>query len=119
MQNVGVDIVEIPRIEAALARWGERFLFHVYTPAEITFCRGRVPELAARFAGKEAVSKALGTGRRGVSWREMEILSEESGKPFVQLHGRAQSRADTLQLTSFAISLSHTADLAIAFVVAS
>lgn len=118
MQSVGVDIIEISRIRGALSRWGERFLLRVYTPAEIVFCRGRVPELAVRFAGKEAVAKALGTGMRGVAWREIEILPDELGKPTVMLHGRARLRAVGLNLNDFAISLSHSNDFGIAFVVA-
>lgn len=119
MHSVGVDIVEIARIRETFARWGDRFLKRVYTPAEVERCRGRVPELAARFAGKEAISKALGTGMRGVAWREMEILNDRRGKPYVRLHGRAAVRAAELGLTEFAISLTHERDFAVAFVVAS
>ena len=71
---VGVDTVEIPRVQRVLERHGERFLKRVYTPVEVAFCRGRVPELAARFAAKEAVMKCLGTGVRGVAWKEIEVL---------------------------------------------
>lgn len=117
MHTVGVDIVEIHRIQAALDRWGERFLQRVYTEREIKFCRGRSPELAARFAGKEAVMKALGTGVRGVGWRDVEILPMRGGKPLVFLHGRALLRAKALGLADFAISLSHSRDYAIASVV--
>lgn len=118
MLSTGIDIIEIPRIERALQRWGDRFLERVYTPAEIAFCRGRVSELAARFAGKEAISKALGTGLVGISWREMEILPDGRGKPLVTLHGRALARAEALGLREFAISLSHACEYAIASVVA-
>lgn len=117
--SVGVDIVEIGRIERAIQRWRERFLERVYTPAELALCRGRAPELAARFAAKEAISKALGTGMRGIGWREMEILSNGRGKPLIKLYDRAQKRAQELGLTDFAISLSHSREFAIAFVVAS
>lgn len=106
-------------MEEALARFGERLLARVYTDAEIQFCRGRVPELAARFAGKEAISKALGTGLRGIAWREMEILPDMRGKPLVVLHGRALQRAKAIGLTDFDISLSHTHEHAIAMVIAS
>ena len=119
MLSVGVDITEIGRITRALDRWGDRFLGRVYTEDEIAYCRGRVPELAARFAAKEAVSKALGTGLVGVSWREMEILADRRGKPCVVLHGRAQDRANALGLTDWAVSLTHSDDNAIAMVVAS
>ena len=118
MQSVGVDAVEISRVGALIGRYGERFLRRVYTAAEIERSRGRVPELAARFAGKEAVSKALGTGLRGIAWREIEVLSDWRGKPLVHLHGKAARRAEDLGLTTFAISLTHSRELAIAFVVA-
>jgi len=116
--SVGVDIIEIERIEAALRRHGERFLQRVYTPTEQAHCQGRVPELAARFAAKEAVSKALGTGIRGIAWQEMEILCDERGKPLLHLHGRAKARAEELGLSEFAISLSHSRDYAVALVMA-
>jgi holo-[acyl-carrier protein] synthase len=117
MLSVGVDIIEIERVGQAISRWGERFLNKVYTDAELAFCRGRLPELAVRFAGKEAISKALGTGLNGVSWREMEVLADRRGKPLVTLHGRAAARASELGLTEFAISLSHSQDYAVAMVV--
>ena len=118
MLSVGVDIIEIPRIARALTRFGDRFLHRVYTVSEIGFCRGRVPELAARFAAKEAISKALGTGLVGISWSEMEILADRRGKPIVRLHGRAEKRAHDIGLESWAVSLSHSDDHAIAMVVA-
>jgi holo-[acyl-carrier protein] synthase len=116
MLSVGVDIVEIERIGRAITRWNGRFLERIYTRAELSLCRGRVPELAVRFAGKEATSKALGTGLFGVSWREMEILADVRGKPLVRLHGRAAQRAAALGLSEFAISLSHSREYAVAFV---
>jgi holo-[acyl-carrier protein] synthase len=116
--SVGVDIIEIERIEVVLRRHGERFLQRVYTPKEQAYCRGRVPELAVRFAAKEAVSKALGTGLRGIAWKEMEILGDERGKPLVHLHGRARARAEELGLFEFAVSLSHSREYAVAFVMA-
>jgi holo-[acyl-carrier protein] synthase len=118
MLSVGVDIIEIARVARAVERWGERFLRHVYTPAEAAFCRGRAPELAARFAAKEAVSKALGTGIFGISWGEIEVLPDRRGKPLVTLYGRARARAEALGLREWAISLSHSDDSALAFVVA-
>ena len=116
--STGIDIIEIHRIARALDRWGDRFQERVYTPAEIVFCRGRVSDLAVRFAGKEAISKALGTGLIGISWREMEILPDRLGKPLVILHGRALTRAQTIGLSQFAISLSHSQEYAVASVVA-
>ena len=118
MTSVGVDIVEIERVAAVIARWQERFLARVYTEAEQRYCRGRIAELAARFAGKEAITKALGTGIVGLAWREMEILPDPRGKPLVTLHGRASRRAAEIGLTHFAISLSHSREYAVAMVVA-
>ena len=117
MTAVGVDIIEIERVEAALAKFGERFLGRVYTQLEAAFCRGRVSELAARFAAKEAVMKALGTGAHGVAWREIEVLPNHRGKPLVYLHGRAASRAEKIGLRSLDISMSHSREYAVAFVV--
>src|SRR3972149_4679796 len=87
----GVDIVEIERVAVAVGKFGDRFLRRVYTPLEVAFCAGRVQELAARFAAKEAVMKALGTGARGLAWREVEILPNRRGKPLIYLYGRARA----------------------------
>jgi holo-[acyl-carrier protein] synthase len=115
---VGTDIIEIARIERALADFGERFLNRVYTERERDRYRHRVSELAARFAAKEATSKALGTGIRGIRWREMEILPNRRGKPVLILHGQAEQRARLLGLTDFSVSLTHSRTDAMAFVVA-
>jgi phosphopantetheine--protein transferase-like protein len=120
---VGVDLIEIPRVERALKRYGERFLRRVFTPAEVIYSRGRGPELATRFAAKEAVAKALGVGMRilapdGVEWHEVEILGDWRGRPEVYLHGGAARRAAQLGLTRWAVSLSHEREYAIAVVVA-
>ena len=117
MYHLGVDIVEIERIQRSVTRYGERFLSRVYTDAELELCRNHVPELAVRFAGKEAVMKALGTGRRGVSWRDVEILRNKRNAPLVYLHGRARTRARKLGIAEIAISLSHSRDYAIASVI--
>lgn len=117
--TVGVDIAEVTRIARLVEEHGERFLNRVYTDGEIGYCRGRLPELAARFAAKEAVLKALGTGLQGIGWHEIEVLPDALGKPVVRLSGRAQARARALGLAHFAISLSHTREYAVAFVVAS
>ena len=114
---VGIDMIEIPRVQAVLDRHPDRFLRRVYTPEEVAFCRGRVPELAARFAAKEAVMKALGTGARGVAWREIEVLPNRRGKPLVYLYGRAQKRAERIGLRDLDVSLSHEREFAIASVV--
>lgn len=117
MKYVGVDIVEIARIDRAVARWGERFLRRVYTEPELGSYRGKSSSLAARFAGKEAVVKSLGAQTRGIGWRDIEILSDPDGRPLVCLYGRAREQADLLGLERFAISLSHSREYAVAFVV--
>jgi len=116
MPHIGIDIIEIDRIEKAIARWGESFLHRVYTTPEIKLYQKKPSSLAARFAGKEAVIKALGTQAKGINWKEIEILSDPSGKPFVHLYGRAQNQADNLGLDNLAISLSHSKEYAIACV---
>ncbi len=117
MHTVGIDIIEIGRVQETIARFGDRFLHRIYTEREILFCRGRVPELAARFAAKEAVMKALGTGVRGVGWRDIEVLPMRGGKPLVFLSGRARARAEAMGLGELAISLTHSDEFAIASVV--
>ena len=117
MHYIGIDIIEIARIEKAIARWGERFLHRVYTEPELRLCRKKPSRLAGRFAGKEAIMKALGTGIKGISWREIEILAEPGGKPVVNLYGKAQAKAEGLGLDKLAISLSDSKEYAIAFVV--
>ena len=115
----GIDIVELERVAAALERHGQRFIDRIYTPIEAAICRGRPHELAARFAAKEAVMKALGTGARGVAWREIEVLLNRRGKPLVYLHGQARERANEIGLDGLDLSMSHSRQHAIAFVVAS
>ncbi len=117
MHYIGVDIIEIARIERAVARWGESFLHRIYTDSELKLYYKKPSSLAARFAGKEAVIKAFGTQTKGISWREIEILSDPSGKPSVHLYGKAQRQANNLGLDKLAISLSHSKEHAIAFVV--
>ena len=118
MLTTGVDIIEIPRIKQTFDRYGERFLKRVFTPDEITYCRGRAPNLAGRFAAKEATMKALGTGVRGVSWKDIEVIRAESGAPSVKLHGRAKARAERLQVVEISLSISHSREFAVAVVVA-
>ena len=123
MLTTGVDIIYIPRVERAIKEFGTRFLERVYTPLERLYCRERIPELAVRFAAKEAVSKALGVGMRilsrdGIQWHEAEIVGDLRGKPLVRLHGWAAQRADELELKEWSVSLSHEREYAVAFVVA-
>jgi holo-[acyl-carrier protein] synthase len=115
---VGIDIIEIARIQRTYDDFGERFLNRVYTERERERYRGRINELAARFAAKEATSKALGTGIVGIRWREMEVLPNRRGKPILILHGQAAERARNLGLTDFSVSLTHSRTDAMAFVVA-
>jgi holo-[acyl-carrier protein] synthase len=117
----GIDLVEIRRIHESVRRFGERFLNRVFTPAEQAYClrkRSSAESLAARFAAKEAGAKALGTGiSHGVTWLEIEVTREPGGRPVLQFHGRAAAMASHLRVTHCALSLTHTADLAMASVV--
>ncbi len=117
--ETGIDAIEPARIAAALARYGERFLGRIFTPAERALCRERVNSLAARFAAKEAVAKVLGTGLGTIAWREIEILANERGRPVLVLHGAAAARATQLGLWHWSVSLTHLTGLALAMVVAS
>jgi holo-[acyl-carrier protein] synthase len=117
--EVGIDAIEIERIAGVLARHGDRFLKRVYSERERERYGKRIPELAARFAAKEATMKALGTGIRGVRWRDIEVLPNRRGKPILVLHETAARRAQLLGLTHFAVSLTHTRGDALAIVVAS
>jgi holo-[acyl-carrier protein] synthase len=116
MHCIGIDIIEIARIEKAITRWGEGFLRRVYTDLELRLYRKKPSSLAVRFAAKEAVIKALGKPAGGVRLREIEILSEPSGKPLVNLYGKTQNQASGLGLDRFAISLSHSREYAVALV---
>ena len=117
MLTTGIDIIEISRVRGVLERYGQRFLDRIFTPAEIAYCRERAPNLAARFAAKEATMKALGPGVRGVGWKDIEVVRHESGAPSIELHGRAKQRAQRLGVQEVAISLSHSKDYAVASVV--
>ena len=117
MLVTGVDIVEIARVRKVYERYGERFLRRIYTEGEIAYCRGRAPQLASRFAAKEAVMKALGTGVRGVRWRDIEVVRRRGQAPSVRLHGTALRRARRIGLDHLALALSHSQEYAVAFVV--
>ena len=118
MLSSGVDIIEISRVRRVLESYGQRFLDRVYTSGEIAYCRGRAANLAARFAAKEATMKALGTGVRGVGWKDIEVVRQESGAPAIELHGRGESRAQRLGVLQIALSISHSREYAVAVVVA-
>lgn len=116
--RTGVDLVEVSRIRDAIARHGERFVVRIFTKAERRDSGDRVASLAARFAAKEAVAKALGCGIGAVSWLEIEIRNDENRAPHLHLYGEAQKRAQEMGLLNWSVSLSHTESQAIAFVVA-
>ena len=119
--GTGIDIAEVPRIAQALARHGERFLHRVFTEGEIRYCdskANRVERYAARFAAKEAAMKALGTGwNHGVRWRDIEVSRQPGGRPTITFHGKAAAFAERLGTVHIALSLSHTAEQAIAQVI--
>ena len=116
MQAIGVDIVENKRIAALIEKHGQRFLNRVFTPQELNYCRGRVPSLAARWAAKEAMSKAFGTGIGDMAFKEIEVLVNRRGKPDIVLRGKAQKLAQEMGFNHILLSLSHTDDYAVAFV---
>lgn len=119
IKGIGVDIVEVDRVRELVERKADRLEGRVFTAAECDACRGgRYDKLAGRFAAKEAVSKALGTGISGIGWNEIEIAEEASGKPYVRLVGRAADLASSLGVTAVEVSIAHTESVAIAFAVA-
>ena len=118
MLSTGVDMIEIARIERGIARHGDRFYQRFFTPQEIAYCAGRLPSLAGRFAVKEAVGKALGTGIGDVKWTEIEVVCDARGRPELVLHNQAKALAAQHQLTEWSISISHTDTHAIGFAVA-
>ena len=117
--RTGVDILEIERLHDALERHGRRLLERVFTNRELAEVEGNTASLAARFAAKEAVAKALGTGIGEIGWQEIEVLRGPSREPVLYLAGKARQLADALGLQTWAISLSHSRLYAVAFVVAS
>ena len=117
MLTTGVDRVEVWRIRELREKFGDRFINRIYTENEQRTSRMRDPELAARFASKEAVMKLLGTGVRGVGWKDIEILPRKGGKPEVHLHGRALNVANRIGLTDIAISQTHSIEYAISVAV--
>lgn len=112
--ELGIDIIKIERIAAALKRFGDRFPKRVLTDSEQRYVRNRPQNFAGRWAAKEAVSKVLGLGVRGVGWRDIEILRLPTGAPSVRLQGRAKARAEQLGMGRIAVSISHEGDYAVA-----
>ena len=112
--ELGIDIIKVDRIAASLARFGDRFTRRVLTPHEQRHVRGRPETMAGRWAAKEAVSKVLGLGVRGIGWRDIEIERLPTGQPSVRLHGRAAARAEQLGMSRVAVSISHESEYAVA-----
>lgn len=119
--GTGVDLAEVARVRAAAERFGARFIERVFTPAEIAYVErkaNRFERYAARFAAKEAGMKAIGTGwKRGVRWRDFEVANLPSGKPTLRLYGEAARVAERLGVKAVALSLTHTAEMAMAHVI--
>jgi holo-[acyl-carrier protein] synthase len=117
----GVDLCEVPRIQQAIARHGQRFLERVFTPGEIAYAdskANRFERYAARFAAKEAGMKALGTGwRGGIAWQDFEVANLPSGRPALRFHGQAAKIAEKLGVSNIALSLTHTREQALAMVI--
>jgi holo-[acyl-carrier protein] synthase len=119
--GTGVDLAEVDRIRQSVERFGERFVNRIYTEREIAYVErkaNRFERYAARFAAKEAGMKALGTGwRRGIQWKDFEVVNLSSGRPTLALHGEAEKIARQLGVTSVQLSLTHTAKDGLAYVI--
>ena len=116
--EIGIDLIDVDRIRRVLGRHPDRFRLRVLTVLEQRYCGWRVERIAGRWAAKEAISKVLGLGVRGVGWREIEILPNRAGAPQVTLHGRAARRAEHLDLDEVTVSISHERQMAVAVAVA-
>jgi holo-[acyl-carrier protein] synthase len=116
--RTGVDLIEIARIEEVVSRHGKHYLERIYTSAEMELCGKRAESLAGRFAAKEAVAKALGSGIGDVDWKEIEILGDDQNAPVLHLNGKAAQKSDKLGLKSWSVSISHDQSQVIAFAVA-
>ena len=119
--GTGIDIAEVPRIAASIARFGERFIHRIFTEGEIRYCdakANRVERYAARFAAKEAAMKAIGTGwNHGVTWRDIEVSRMPGGRPTISFHGKAAEFAAKLGTKHVPLSLTHTTEYAMAQVI--
>ena len=112
--ELGIDIIKVGRIQDTLARFGRRFSNRVLTASEDRYVRDRPETFAGRWAAKEAVSKVLGLGVRGIGWRDIEIVRLPTGQPAIKLHGRAAARAEQLGMGRIAVSITHEAEYAVA-----
>lgn len=118
--GTGIDIVKISRIKNLIEKYGERFLKKIYTEAEIKYCQQKInsaPSFAARFAAKEAVLKALGTGMRNNSWQDIEVLNDDLGKPEISLSDKTAAKAEKLGVGSIFLSISHEKEYSIAQII--
>ena len=119
--GTGIDLAEVPRIRASIEKYGDRFLGRIYTELELAYVQRKANKFeryAARFAAKEAGMKALGTGwRRGVTWHDFEVANLPSGRPTLRLHGAARAIADTMGVKHISLSITHTAENGMAFVI--
>ncbi len=116
---VGVDIADVKRIKASLARWGDRFVTRIFSPREAEYCRrhrDEAPRFAARFAAKEAFIKCMGSAR-GIRWHEIELLNDRAGKPVFRFSESIRKKLDGKNIRKVHVSISHTAEYAVAFVV--
>jgi holo-[acyl-carrier protein] synthase len=116
-KTIGVDLIETKRLKHTITRFGDRFLRRIYTDQELSYCQGRVSSLAARWAAKEAAAKALGTGIGMIHWQDIEVVNNNNYRPTLHLYGNAAELAARLGVAQFAVSLSHTKEYAVAFVV--
>jgi holo-[acyl-carrier protein] synthase len=119
--GIGTDVVEVPRIQQGIERFGERFVRRIYTDGERSYAGSKAnaaERFAARFAAKEAGMKAIGTGWNfGVTWKDFEVVNERSGRPALRLNGVARAVAERLGVRRASISLTHTGELALAVVI--
>lgn len=119
MNLIGVDIVDVQRIERLVQDWSSKFLNRIYSEEELIYCNGRSDRLAGRLAAKEAVLKALGSSSTGISWKEIRIVNRPRSSPLISLLGKAKERSILLAMNSLVVSISHTDNIAIAFVMGS
>ena len=119
MNLIGVDIVEVKRIEQLVKKWESRFLNRIFSHEELVYCKTRYDRLAGRLAVKEATLKALGSSSAGISWKDIQVINRPRRSPTIYLSGKAREYSDNLGIDQWAVSISHTDQTAIAFVMGS
>ena len=120
IKGIGIDIVQVKRIENILNKWGDKLLNRIYTDQEKKYCQKKDEKyihLAARFAAKEALVKMLGTGMKQIKWSDIEIINDERGKPKIKLYGNADKEAEKQNINNIHISISHEKEYAVAQVI--